>query len=245
MKFMTNKYVTTIITAAGESHANSPGNEIGLPHNLTQDGGGTILERAITSYATNPEMLKICIRDSEKFDRSSEVILRERFPKAEVFVLPSRGTKGALATAVIACGAIPAQTPLVIAAGDSEVLGGIQNEINSFVESDVDGGTICFQSDLEKYSYVDANLDSCEVIEVAEKRVISNLATTGVFYFKTSELFLNAAKWCLVNNTHTGGNFFTSTALNFLISLGKRVEMREIESARYTRQVGNNSRNLA
>ena len=68
---------------------------------------------------------------------------------------------------------------------------------------------------------------------VAEKRVIGPLATTGVFYFRTAELFLNAAKWCLVNNAKDRGVYYVSTALNAIIMEGLSVKYIEIPRHEY------------
>ena len=65
---------------------------------------------------------------------------------------------------------------------------------------------------------------------MAEKSPISNYASTGLFYFRSAELFMRAAEWVLKENMHTNGEFYLSSALNYLIMNGEKVFGVELSS---------------
>jgi hypothetical protein len=97
----------------------------------------------------------------------------------------------------------------------------------------VDGGVMCFESSQPRWSYAKLGANKLDVLEISEKKVISEFATVGCFFFRSVRMFLEAAEWCLVNNANTHGDFFTSMALNHLVASGKTVEARVVDTEQY------------
>ena len=153
------------------------------------------------------------------------------FPDAHVVAVPS-GAKGALASALIAMEGVNLEWPLVVAAGDSMLDGGLQVHVDRFIASNTDAGTIAFASTNPRWSYLSVGDDGV-VRQVAEKRVIGSLATTGVFYFRRAGDFLDAATWCLVNNATHNGAYFVSSTMNYMIFQGKQVHYLTIPREKY------------
>ena len=116
--------------------------------------------------------------------------LKEAYPEAS-FVETSSSVQGALATAVLATEGIDLDQPLVIAAGDSIVEGGVEEYVSALQAKAVDAGTIVFESTNPRWSYVTVG-ESGNVLEVVEKQVSGPFATIGCFYFKSAKLFLQA-----------------------------------------------------
>lgn len=223
--------IESIITAAGDSQSLFIGAGFESPKNLVEVDSSLVLARAIQSYTCTGGHTTVAIGREEDMEWSTAKRIQDKIPEANFLRVSSR-VQGALVTAVLATAGIAADAPLVIAAGDSEVVGGIDELIQFFVDSDSEAGTIVFPSSNPRWSYI--SLDHQGLVnQVAEKTVIGPFATTGVFYFKSCEIFLKSATWCFLNNATSNGKYYVSTALNLLISEGMRVDHREISRDRY------------
>lgn len=223
--------VHTVITAAGDSQQLFLGAGFEVPKNLIPWKGTEVLVRAVTSYATDWERTSVALNRDECSIWSTQMRLVEACPGV-VPIQVSPRFPGALVSALVAGGQAPDDSPLVVAAGDSQISGGVQPFLDKFLSSTADAATIVFPSQNSRWSYVSPG-PGAQVRQVAEKRVIGPLATTGVFFFRRAAFFRSAAEWCLVNNARDRGLFFVSTTLNFLIKEGLRVEYSEIARDQY------------
>jgi len=71
----------------------------------------------------------------------------------------------------------------------------------NFVErKNSDGALLTFFSDSPKHSYSRYNYNTRLVTEVAEKRVISNFATVGIYYWKSGAAFVDCAEQMITKN---------------------------------------------
>ncbi len=94
-----------------------------------------------------------------------------------------------------------------------------------------------FRSSDPAFSYM--GLDDDRVIETAEKRVISDAASAGVYSFATVSHFLAAAGGCLADPSAflVNGAFYICPAYNVLISQGRRIEAGEVHNVKaYSKQ---------
>lgn len=84
--------------------------------------------------------------------------------------------------------------------------------------------TFVFESDNKKYSFLSLN-DKKEIINVLEKNICSNLATTGVYIFKNVNLFYYAFSEVLKNPKKYSFNnlFYIAPMLGALASKGFKV----------------------
>lgn len=105
-------------------------------------------------------------------------------------------------------------------------------EIDSFVKGDVDAGVFVFDSAHPRYSYVRIDSENF-VIEAAERRPISRMATTGVFWFKRAGDFVSAVQQMIRNSAAVEGNFYVAPALNELVLTGKKIAINEIDRTSY------------
>lgn len=220
--------VYTIVLAAKQRNNDQ---DFEIPWNLREVNGEPLLIGAIRSKVVNPENLVIGILASEdrKF-KTSEKLLKYN-PDAQ-FVKISDGLPGALITSLLCLAHIPDDFPIIIAAGDSTQIFPMGDIVQDFLVSNCDAGVVCFKSNDPRFSYLKVNTDG-EVTQVAEKLVIGELATTGTYFFRNSEIFMEAAKWCLVNNIRTDGKFFVSASLNYMIHCGMKISYFEIDSNSY------------
>ncbi len=220
----------TVITAAGDSRRLFLSAGFGQPKSLTPWKGKMVLARAVESYSLDLNRTAIAVNADEDAEWAVGSKLARAYPEASVVKVPT-GTKGALATALVALVDI-GDAPLVVAAGDSEINGGISDYILEFQERNLDSATIAFKSEESRWSYLSVN-GKRAVQQVAEKDVIGPYATTGVFYFRSARIFLEAATWCLVNNARHNGSFYVSSTLNYMVSTGQSVGYSVIERDNY------------
>lgn len=224
--------VQTIVTAAGVSTPLFLASGFGVPKYKVEVGGTAILTRALKSYSLNPELT--CVGVNEPDERAWNIgSAVKAFSRETRVALVPETVQGALATALLAGAGIQMADPLVIAAGDSEVEGGILEHIRSFLVRGVDSGTIVFRSTNPRWSYLAVGEDG-SVLQAAEKRVVGPYATTGVFFFRSAHEFFRAAEWCLVNNATVNDAFFVSTTLNFMIQNGMKVAYSEVPRSAYS-----------
>lgn len=87
---------------------------------------------------------------------------------------------------------------------------------------DVDGLISCFEADHPKWSYAKVG-DNGRVTEVAEKKVISNLATTGLYYFAKGSQFVRCADAMISKNIRTNNEFYNAPIYNELIEEGGNI----------------------
>ena len=95
--------------------------------------------------------------------------------------------------------------------------------------SDIDGGLLTFPSNNPRYSYAAFGNDHI-VTATAEKRVISNYAITGAYFFATANIFLNAAEKLLAEPlSETLPEYYLSPLYNILIERGGRIQAEEVD----------------
>ena len=85
-----------------------------------------------------------------------------------------------------------------------------------------DGYMPCFWGDSEDWSYA-KTLDNGYVQEVAEKKVISNNATAGYYYWKKGSDFVKYAEQMIEDNSRTNGEFYVAPVYNWAIRDGKKI----------------------
>jgi dTDP-glucose pyrophosphorylase len=222
----------TLITAAGNSLAEFRAAGFLIPKNLLKPKGDLLINQAVASYKHKFGPLVVALNREENQEFSTSDRVREAYPEA-LFVETSSSVQGALATAVLATDGMDLDQPLVIAAGDSIVQGGVEEYISALQAKAIDAGTIVFESTNPRWSYVTVG-ESGNVLEVVEKQVSGPFATIGCFYFKSAKLFLQAAEWVFVNNAQVNNRFFVSTSLNYLISKGLSVGYEILDKGKYT-----------
>ena len=141
-------------------------------------------------------------------------------------------TQGAACTALMAVDYIDNDDPLVICNGDQVIDEDLGKIISEFQEKKLDAGIITFNSVHPRWSYVRTD-DTCNVLEAAEKRVISRDAIAGFYYFKHGREFVSAVKSMIMQGDTYNGNYFVAPTINQLILAGKNVGLYRIKSENY------------
>ena len=99
----------------------------------------------------------------------------------------------------------------------------------NFVSKKVDGGILTFKAMHPKWSYAKTDKNG-NVCEVAEKKVISNNATVGVYYWKHGEDFVKYAEQMIKKNVRVNNEFYVCPVYNEAIKDKKIIKIKNIES---------------
>lgn len=131
-------------------------------------------------------------------------------------------TEGAACTVLLARDRIDAADPLMIANCDQWVDADIEAYLAAGDGPGVDGLIMTMWADDPKWSFV--RLDAAgRACEVAEKRVVSNEATVGVYNFRRGSDFVRAADAMIAKDLRVNGEFYVAPAYNELLAAGYRV----------------------
>ena len=97
---------------------------------------------------------------------------------------------------------------------------------------DADAGVVVFKAVHPRWSFVQCD-ESGYVVESAEKKPISNLATAGVYYYKKADSFIEAAKRMILKGSHVNNIYYVCPVFNEMILDGKKIVVSEIEHTEY------------
>lgn len=196
----------------------------GLPLYLHSFHGTTLFEYTIAllrrlSEAGDRVVFVMDGPDSEKFRmrRMAEIAL----PNASV-VTTNAPTAGALCTVLLTVDQL-AQNDSLLIIGANAIHRGLPATLRHVAnDCDPDAVTWTFRSINPRFSFVRTTSDG-RVLEASEKDPISDIATSGVFYFRSSAAFLDAAFAVLRNEWHTKGRYYVAPVLNETIVRGGHV----------------------
>lgn len=202
-----------------------------LPKPLIDVNGKPMIQRVVESIRykdklkslVEQEFTFICKQehiDEYKVDR----ILEKIEPNCNIIVL-DKMTEGSACTVLMASSIINNDDSLLIVNSDqivtiSESTRSI--EINHTYFHNYDGFIYLFKDDHPKWSFAKLDEDD-RVFEVAEKRVISDNATVGLYGFTKGKYYVWAAEQMIANNIRTNNEFYICPVFNELIGVDKLI----------------------
>ena len=136
-------------------------------------------------------------------------------------------TLGSLPTAMLGIEGNSLRDQIVIVPGDSYVKEGYKDLIRGLNKIDSKALIATMKASGPTWSYIRVG-DENRVLEIQEKREISNQATTGMFAFQSGIDFLDSAKWAIKNKLSTEGAYFVSSCIQAMLILGHSVASTEI-----------------
>lgn len=211
-----------------------PKDEYYFPKPLIEVGGRPMIERVVRALQTSnldPEFCFVISADEAR-GFSLDASLRILGGEGTRVVQRSGETSGGLCSALLAVGELDADAPLIVANGDQVIDAPLGAIVTSFVNRSVDAGVVVFRSVHPRWSYI-AAAEKNTVSQSAEKRIISDLAIAGFYYFKTASIFFENAKKAILSDDHVDGLFYFSSTVNQIILDGGEVAYSEVPTNRY------------
>lgn len=137
-------------------------------------------------------------------------------------------TEGAACTILLAKEFIDNDKPLIMANSDQYMEWDSNKFYYSFISEKPDGAILTFESIHSKWSF--AKLDeNGYVTEVAEKKPISNIATTGVYAWGKGSDYVKYAEQMIEKNIRVNGEFYSCPVYNEAIADGKKIKTYNID----------------
>jgi dTDP-glucose pyrophosphorylase len=204
------------------------------PKNLIEIDGLPLIQRVIQQLGAlreNGAKFTFFIRSDEDKKFHTGSVIRLLDPEAVCIKVPE-STAGALCTALLAQGHIDNDEPLVIVNGDQIIDVDYKHVLTQFKNQQLGGGIIVFESVHPRWSYVKTDENKL-VIEAAEKRPISKLATAGFYYFEKGKSFVQAAHDMLRKDARVDGLFYICPVYNELILRQRKIGVFEITRDAY------------
>ena len=148
-------------------------------------------------------------------------------PNCEVIEI-SGVTEGAACTTLLAKEFINNDNPLVIANSDQYIKWNASNTMYNMSESKVDGGILTFKATHPKWYYTKSGDDGF-VTEVAEKQVISEDATVGVYYWSKGSDYVKYAEDMIQKDIRVNNEFYVCPVFNQAIEDKKKIKVYDVE----------------
>ena len=183
-----------------------------------------VIENLNIEFDEHFEFILICLQeDYDKYDFSifDDIIGHKTW---KTICLPKL-TEGAAQTLLASKPYIDNNTPM-LSFNTDQMVDYASDMWESFKK--FDGGIPCFWGDSEDWSYARCGQDGF-VEEVAEKKVISNDATAGYYYWSKGSDFVKYAEQMIEENSRTNGEFYVAPVYNWAIKDGKKIAIYMVD----------------
>jgi NDP-sugar pyrophosphorylase family protein len=183
------------------------------PKPLIMVNGAPMIELVVKNLTPKVRHRFIFIVQKLHFHTYGLESLLNRISEDPKIVLVDGITEGAACTVLRATDWINNSDELMIANSDQY----LEFEIDQYLQSSVnDGLVMTMRASGNKWSYIKTDQLGF-VNEVAEKKEISEIATTGVYNFKKGSMFVDGAHEMINNNDRVNGEFYVAPVFNYLI----------------------------
>lgn len=187
-----------------------------LPKPLIDVAGKPLIQRVVESLDLPGQYIYIVQQehlDSKEYDLCC--LLNRITPKC-IIIPVKEVTQGAVCSCLLAYNYINNESPLIIANSD---------QILRFSRADflmkttyTDGCLLTFEANDPKWSYVKTSKE--QVLEVAEKKVVSNQANCGLYAWAEGKDFVWSANRLIADDIRTNNEFYIAETYNILINKG-------------------------
>ena len=137
-------------------------------------------------------------------------------------------TEGAACTTLLAKKHINNSNPLIISNSDQYIEWNSAKTMYEFISKKVDGGILTFDSVHPKWSYAKCDNNN-NVLEVAEKKVISNNATVGIYYWKSGANYVKFAEQMIRKNIRVNNEFYVCPIFNEAINAKNKIMISKVD----------------
>mgnify|MGYP001250698252 CR=1 FL=1 len=166
------------------------------------------------------------VRDEQIYNYSADKVLKNKYGEDIKIVVTDGLTRGSVCSCLLAKEHIDNDLPLIIHTLDIQFFPKLDPK--TLIDQGVDGSLLTFKSNSSNYSYVKLNDDNM-VIETAEKKVISDKACVGIYYFSKGSTFCNYAQDMIDKELTTKGEFYISPLYNLLIESGLKINNIDVD----------------
>eukprot|EP01116_Phalansterium_solitarium_P000254 TRINITY_DN10156_c0_g1_i1.p1 TRINITY_DN10156_c0_g1~~TRINITY_DN10156_c0_g1_i1.p1 ORF type:complete len:248 (-),score=60.21 TRINITY_DN10156_c0_g1_i1:103-846(-) len=155
--------------------------------------------------------------------------LGERLPQLapDCVILQTDGvTEGPACSVLLAKEYINNENPLFMANSDQYLEWNAQEFIDEMLQPGVDGGLSVFLMTApdNKWSFAKAD-ENGFVVDVAEKKKISDYATTGIYFWTRGKDFVRQAESMIAKNIRVNNEFYVAPVYNEALNEGQKIKI--------------------
>jgi len=184
---------------------------IKIPKPLVDVMGKSMVQRVVDSLEFDASFIFI-VREQHIIDFKIDELLNEIAPNCKILTT-DKLTEGAACTALLAKDYINNEKELLICDVDSLVYFD-----KSLLKKDgFDAAIMTFIDSKTCWSFVESQGHLKEIFQVAEKKPISNYASSGRYYWKRGHDFVYYAEMMIKENFRVNGEFYISPVFNYAI----------------------------
>jgi len=214
------KMVNIVIPAAGLGSRFSKAGYT-MPKPLIEVNGKPMLQVVVENIGIKGRYIFIVQKEHyEKYNM--KYVLNLIAPNCEI-VITEGVTEGAACSILLAKEFINNGDPLIIANSDQYLEWDAYKFLYASMSEGVDGCISTFTNTHPKFSYAKMDEDGY-VVEVAEKKPISNNATTGLYFWKHGSDFVHYAEQMITKNIRVNNEFYTAPVYNEAIEDNKKIK---------------------
>ena len=197
-----------------------------VPKPLIEVHGQPMYSWAVDSLPLDLASRLVFICLNEHLERGLESDLRQRYSDHDLRIvgLPDV-TSGQAATVLAGQGEYAPERPLVIYNADTVTVGSM--DALGELGPDVAGALAVFRAEGDHWSFARCDSDG-RVVETAEKRRISDLASTGLYHFARAGDFEALASVAIRTGARDAGEHYVAPLYNRMIERGDRNEVVEV-----------------
>lgn len=192
-----------------------------FPKPLIEVNGKPMIQLIVENL--NIDARHIFVVQKEHYDEFSlQHLLNLISPGCEI-VFTEGVTEGATCTTLLTKHLIDNDDHLLIANSDQFMEWDSNEFLYSMCADEIDGGILTFRATHPKWSYVKLNEEGF-VSEVAEKKVISDIANVGVYYWKYGSDYVRYAEQMIEKDIRINGEFYVAPVYNEALDDGKKIK---------------------
>lgn len=229
-----DKRLTVLIPMAG---AGSRFSQAGytFPKPLIDVMGKPMIQLVVENLNIIPARFVFLVQKEhyEKYDLKnvlSQIVKNTTNGQSECQIIQVNGlTEGAACTTLLASAYLTNNDPLLIANSDQYMDWNSNEVMYAFKSDNIDGGLLTFKSNHPKWSYARLG-ENGFVTEVAEKRVISDNATTGVYYWKCASDYKKYAEQMIFRDIRHKNEFYIAPVYNEAIRDGAKIKIKSVNA---------------
>jgi len=192
--------------------------------------GQPMIEHVIRNVAPAGAQVHLLLRKEHMLAESLliESFIGRRYHLHEV----EKTTEGTACTLLLAREHFDDDKPMLVANSDQLVDFSVDDFVRDCIARDLDGSILVFRDPGRNPKWSFARVDeSGLVVEVAEKKPISDLATVGIYLFRRGADFVDAAVDMIARNDRVNDEFYTCPVYNYMIAAGLKIGVYEVSES--------------
>ena len=193
-----------------------------FPKPLIEVNGKPMIQLVVENLNIDAQHIFVVRREHEE-RYNIKHLLQLISPGCEV-VYTDGLTEGAACTTLLAKEFINNDEPLLYANSDQFLEWNSNEFMYSMMADNIDGGMLTFEATHPKWSFAKLGPDGY-VTEVAEKKPISNIATTGIYYWKHGSDYVKYAEQMIEKDIRVNNEFYVCPVFNEAIADDKKIKI--------------------